>query len=208
MTRKVFLLTATILIVIVLAFFGLRSFRAPAPAPEVNVPTEESPRPVELTTDAIRSALRLADPSADLANGRGVSIVKQLDLTGDGQSEVLVNTGMGGAYTESFAILQLLKGEWVVAEFTNQTGDVHPAVSLLEGASVRNGEAFEVMPERGAFFTAHYEIGASESAVTLDACSGEAFVWNDYSDLFEYNSQLSSTTETRFCEDLRGKLNP
>jgi hypothetical protein len=142
-------------------------------------------------------------PELQVARGTGILIAQEADLTGDGITEALVDAGVGGAYTNSLVLMEVKNGGPVVSQLRTKEGDVIHADSFLSGASVRNGEETRLIPERGGIVSFHYSLASDGK--TPESCEAEAYVWDADTGFFEYQTGLSSSMKTTYCEDLANR---
>jgi hypothetical protein len=98
---------------------------------------------------AIREVLK--DDSQPEEKNEGLYVRSEVDITGDGIPEALVNLGRGGAYTDYLAIMRLQNGRPVAAMFKEPNGKTLP-LGFAEGASVRNTITVKLRPESHAVF--------------------------------------------------------
>ena len=85
------------------------------------------------------------------AERRWIDVVQTADITGDGIPEALVEYCHMGAYTSAAGLIRMENGNAVLASFRDQSKK--PAVmSLLRGASVRNGADAKLLPAEHAMY--------------------------------------------------------
>jgi hypothetical protein len=204
---KRLLLLALALVLIAGGFWYIKN-RAPAPAPEAaSNATSSDPAPARVEWEGllpeVQKTLLRESPELQVSRGTGITITEEADLTGDGITEVLVDAGVGGAYTNSLVLMEVKNGGPAVSQLRTKEGDVIHADSFLSGASVRNGEETRLIPERGGVVAFHYSL--KSDGITLDFCEAEAYVWDADTGLFEYQTGLSSSMRTTYCEDLANR---
>jgi hypothetical protein len=93
---------------------------------------------------ALESNFKLCNPDR-----RSIDVAQTADVTGDGVPEALVNYCHMGAYTSDLALIQVMGGKPVLAHFQGKKGKPFTR-GFLEGASVKNGEATKLLPEKHA----------------------------------------------------------
>jgi hypothetical protein len=134
---------------------------------------------------------------------RSIDVVQTTDVTGDGIPEALVNYCHMGAYTSDLALIQLIGGKPVSAHFQGKDGKVVKP-GFLEGASVRNGEATKLFPEKHAVYAIHW---STYNSGKLASCTVEAYVWAARSGTFDANGAVSKEIAKHACFQLRQELN-
>jgi hypothetical protein len=77
-----------------------------------------------------------------------------------------------GAYTSDLALIQLIGGKPVLAHSKDRTGSFFTP-GFLEGASVQNGEATKLLPEKHAVYAIHWN---TDNSGRLAACTVDAYV--------------------------------
>jgi hypothetical protein len=95
---------------------------------------------------ALESNFKLCDPDR-----KSIAVVQAADVTGDGVPEALVDYCHMGAYTSDLALIQLMGGKPALAHFQGTDGKPFTP-GFLEGASVKNGEATKLLPEKHAVY--------------------------------------------------------
>jgi hypothetical protein len=91
---------------------------------------------------ALESNFKLCDQDRRL-----IDVVQTADVTGDDVPEALVDYCHMGAYTSDLALIQLMDSKPVLANFQERAGKPFTP-GFLEGASVKNGEAAKLLPEK------------------------------------------------------------
>jgi hypothetical protein len=117
-----------------------------------------------------------------------VTVAEKADITGDGLSEFVLNTGNGGATSDAFSIFRWENNTAVYARFKEKSGEVKPAAVLSgSGGAGRYGFSYKLMPDDHAILITDYSIYGT----TDDFCSASVYVWNPQTKVFDYNSNLS-----------------
>jgi len=172
----------------------------PIPSPSV-LSSPDNSLPLPHNQDPLISEIRkiLKNSSLDLAvEERGpISIYQRADVTRDVVPELLIDVGSGGAYTQNMALFRLEDGKLILADFKRSDGETGP-IRFLNGASVRNGTAAQMLPEKDAIYQVFWHTddeGKSES------CRVEAYRWNEQTRTFDFNSELSKEIQIDFCKN-------
>jgi hypothetical protein len=150
---------------------------------------------------AIRESLN--KDSHARADQRGIGIFREADITGDGIPEALVTTGDGGAYTSDITLMRIENGKPVLARFKDRDGKVS-SVDFAEGSSVMHGVTVEMMPEKHALYSGHWDMDSTGKR--LSDCFVDAYQWNGSAKTFDYNSTLSTELKDRFCRKMTKEL--
>lgn len=116
------------------------------------------------------------------------------DLTGSGNSEALIYLGTGGAYTSTYVLMSLEKGEPAFMKFKLENGKIDVPV-FLGGSSVMNSEIIEMLPAKHAISATHC---SADVKVELYNCSVEYYQYNPATKLFEYDAKLSKAFRRAF----------
>jgi hypothetical protein len=134
---------------------------------------------------------------------RSIDVVQTADITGDGVPEALVDYCHMGAYTSDLALIQLMGGKPVLAHLQGKDGKPFTP-GFLEGASVKNGEATKLLPEKHSVYAIHWNTGNS---LKLASCTVDAYVWNAESGTFNANGAISKEIAKHACSQKRMELN-
>ncbi len=135
-----------------------------------------------------------------------VSIIEEVDLSGDGCTEVIVTTGNTGAYTAEYTILREENGNPIITELKEDSGQV-VSVSIGSGASVRNQVGYKTLPQQNGFYTVQKNYDYQEQSNTPDLleiladCDVNAYIWNSTTKLFEFDSNLAQSVAPTVCSD-------
>lgn len=129
-----------------------------------------------------------------------LAISEEKDITGDGVKEAFIDLGSGGAYTGYLALMKIEDSRPVLAQFRQEDGTISP-VLFLEGASVMNGEAVEMLSEKNAIYSGHWSKSIDgEPFGSLTDCDAEAYQWNEQLKVFEFSKILSLEIRPEFCQ--------
>jgi hypothetical protein len=164
---------------------------------------QPSPTPIDwkAMTPAIEAALESNFKLCD-QDRRLIDVVQTADVTGDGVPEALVDCCHMGAYTSDLALIQLMDGKPVLANFQARAGKPFTP-GFLEGASVKNGEAAKLLPEKHVVYAIHWY---TDDSGKLAACTVDAYVWAAKSGTFKANGAISKEIAKHACTQLRQDL--
>jgi hypothetical protein len=164
---------------------------------------QQSSTPIDwkVMTPGIEAALESKFKFCD-QDRRSIDVVQTADMTGDGVPEALVDYCHMGAYTSDLALIQLMGGKPVLAHFQGKDGKPFTA-GFLEGASVKNGEATKLLPEKHAVYAIHWK---TDDSGKLAACTVAAYVWAAKSRKFNANGAISKEIAKHACTQLRQDL--
>jgi hypothetical protein len=123
-------------------------------------------------------------------DGSGVTIYKTEDITGDGQAEVLVETGLHGANTGLYALIMIMDGEPVIAQIKNEEGEILNNFTFILGGGISTGLAIELSSDENAIFQGRSERNFETGEYYM--CNIDAYKWNPLTAMFEYNLDLSN----------------
>lgn len=154
----------------------------------------------EEKVDSIDTLIRAAFPGN--VNRGTVHVRETVDLTGDGKEEALVSFGVGGAYTEWLLLVRLENNEPVLAKYRRQ--DRSEAIAeFARGASVKNGITVE-------FHEGHHAVSSLEYSVSdeleIRTCGGKTYRWNETTELFEFDADLTAEIAAAYCRAEAEKL--
>lgn len=132
----------------------------------------------------------------------GVKISQQVDLTGDGISEAIVE-GNGG--NNGFATILIANSNGVeVAKVKNKNGIISPVYVYSVGRVAVN-ESYKFIPNENGFYTVSKTLDEradnSDSSHFMCATGAvSAYQWNPKTNLFEYNSALTAKYTASECK--------
>jgi hypothetical protein len=167
---------------------------------------QQSSTPIDWTP-GIESALESKFKFCE-QDRRSIDVVQTADIMGDGVPEALVDYCRMGAYTSDLALIQLMGGKPVLAHLQGKDGKPFTP-GFLEGASVKNGEATKLLPEKHAVYAIHWN---TDNSGKLAACTVDAYVWAAKSGTFNANGAISKEIAKQACSqkrlELSGESNP
>lgn len=130
-------------------------------------------------------------------NPRPASIFKEVDVTGDGIKEAMVNLGAGGAYTDWIVLMRMERDKPVLVKFQDANGEVS-VLTFNVGASARYSVQFNAVSEKRSVYSIEKEV--ADDGKSLTSCSLKAFTWNKNTNLFEYNQSLVTELKPELCK--------
>ncbi|WP_035354597.1 hypothetical protein [Edaphobacter aggregans] len=142
---------------------------------------------------AVQKAVNKEFPEA--GQHYAVTLSTTSDVTGMGTTEALIDIGCCGAYTHEVVVMRMEDDKPVFARFRGRDGKISTMV-FLAGASVRNGEAVELMPKEHAVYAGHWK---TNDQGKLSNCTGEGYAWDEVSKTFNFNLTLSRSLTKDFC---------
>ena len=125
------------------------------------------------------------------------------DVTGDGIPEALIDWCNGGASTDWLVLMRLDHDRPVEARFLAPKGKTP---DLFEGASVTHTKSVEFDPASRAVYTIAYDFDGIDQQTQLQKlahCKVYAYVWNDKTKTFDWNTVLSKRRTTTYCAEIR-----
>lgn len=140
------------------------------------------------------------DTKYQLGEKQPVSIHKQVDITGDGIPEALINLGTGGATIDFLTLMRIENDQPVYASFKKKDGVISPMIfNVGAGGAGRYGSNVEMLPDKNAIYYGEY----SQYGESTDYCFVDAYQWNPETKLFEYNPTLSKEIQKGYCQKVR-----
>jgi len=130
-----------------------------------------------------------------------IGIREEADLTGDGIPEALVYLGTGGAYTDYLAVMRVVNGKPIFADFKSRDGRISH-MNFAQGASVMHTIGVEVCRQQQAVFSFHHDL-SGDMAQKVVQCGGEAYRWNRKTDVFEFDESLTKRLTRTYCQQVR-----
>ncbi len=118
-----------------------------------------------------------------------VVLREAVDLTGDDLAEGVFE-GNGGNSGVAFILVKGIDGESFVAKQKDREGVVYPAQLLSVGRSMVQ-ETYELLPFENGFYTASLSFDDALGEFICIADGVNAYSWNSYIQLFEWNSELT-----------------
>ena len=133
----------------------------------------------------------------------GLDLSEEVDLTGDGINEAIVE-GNGGNNGVSFILIKNNNNQIDVANQKNKDGSIS-TVSLISIGRVMVSEGYEIVPSEKGFYTISLEIDESKdnSISSNFKCREDAvafYLWNPKTKLFEWDKPLTSKYTTQICK--------
>jgi len=147
-------------------------------------------------TTEVATALTAAFPDLTIAERSEVSIASKEELTGDSQTEALVFTGTGGASTDILTLVQIKDEVVRVLKWKKKDGTIAP-VQLIEGAAALYDDSVGTSPSEDAIYQGSV-VRNGDGEVT--GCTLDAYKWNSITELFEYDTAMSESVGTDYCE--------
>jgi hypothetical protein len=192
-----------IILVIAVAYLGYKLF--------VKVPPKEEAKPAPVQTvfdwkslskNEIETIVS-KEPDVYFEKDIGLSLTQEVDLTGDGKPEAIVN-GNGGNNEVSFILYKNREGNVSVAKLRNKNGELSPA-TLLEIGRVMVNASYKLLPSENGFYTSSLEFddSADNSETSHFKCgedSVNAFAWNSQKEWFEWNKALTDKYTVEVCK--------
>lgn len=132
-------------------------------------------------------------------DNRGIEVAETGEISIDRIPIALVEYCHMGAYTSDVAVLRLQRGAPVVVKFRDTKGRVI-APGFLSGASVRNGEATDLLAAKDAVYATHWQ---TDESGELQTCKIEAYVWNAQTATFDESERLRNELAETHCGTLR-----
>lgn len=144
--------------------------------------------------------LSLIDKQIYVEVSSGFSL-KETDVTGDGLPEGIF-TGNGGNNDASFILITDSKGEPELAKWRMEDGSVS-VVSLLSVGRVAFQEGYVLVPEQQGFYLISKSLDRTqsefESNFICNPGGAPFFKWNERTELFEWNEELTALYTSEVC---------
>ena len=109
-----------------------------------------------------------------------------------------MTTGGSGAYVEELTLMREDGNNPIIAKLKNNNGQVD-SVLIGAGASVRNQVGYKTLPQQNGFYSFQKNIDEQGGQMILAGCSVDAYVWNNSTKIFEYNSNLVQSVMPLVC---------
>src|SRR3989344_4851045 len=93
-------------------------------------------------------------------------LFSEIDVNGDGEEDLLVDLGVGGAYTTSINIILIKEGKPELAMVRDKDGQEY-TFGFLSGASVRNSLGYKIHSDLGAITTIYISSNVEEGSNEL-----------------------------------------
>lgn len=132
---------------------------------------------------------------------RPISVYKEVDVTGDGIPEVIVDSGDGGAHSEIYYLVRLKNSKPELVSFLGASGVSSPYEFLIS-ASAGNGATFNFEADKN---TIYQESWVFESTNKID-CEVEAYRWNSIQDKFVYSGLDSQRINSLYCPQIKKQM--
>lgn len=130
-------------------------------------------------------------------------ITEQLDITGDGAPEYIVNLGNGGAAMDAYAIAKIVNGKPVLPKLKDADGTTAwQALLSGSGGSGRYANSFFIDSEKQSVTVKSYSIYGEPG----DYCYARVYEWNEASGNFEYSQELSEPHQKELeakCDEVK-----
>jgi len=123
-----------------------------------------------------------------------ITISETLDLNGDRLTDA-VFSGIGGNAGVSFILLNS-NGQPTVAQQQSRLGFVGP-VALYQVGRVGTSMGYELLPEENGYYILEKRL--DQTTESLACYSLDVLVWNESTEIFEYNQVLSDQYYTQEC---------
>lgn len=218
MNQKGFVNIVLIVLVVVLAgtlgYVTLVKKSAPTKQPQTSnsqntqetpPPTTNNPPATAKTIDwnslipSIRTILKQTFPNEPIEESRSISVYKEVDITGDGIPEGLVNLGTGGATTDFVTLVKVENNKPIAPLFKQKDGKISTLIFTSgSGGAGRYGSDANLIENKNAIYSTHY-FAYNENN---DSCGAEAYQWNPQTKLFEFNASLSSEAGQNYCSSV------
>jgi hypothetical protein len=132
-------------------------------------------------------------------NLKNLRVEKEIDLTGDGLPEILIDLGSGGAAIENYILLTLIDNQPQLLRFKKKSDEIDYLIfSQGTGGAGRYGLMIEFLPQENAIYQASYSAYNLES----DYCQVSYYKYNQKKKIFEYNLSLSNQYQRIYCQKI------
>jgi hypothetical protein len=129
----------------------------------------------------------------------GLNFSEEMDLTGDGIPEAIIE-GNGGNNGVSFILIKNDKNDISIAKQKNKDGTIS-TISLLSVGRAMVSEGFELAPNDKGFYTVSKYYDEKIEKFKCNPDNGLSFYsWNTQTNLFEWDSVLTKKYTTEVCK--------
>lgn len=152
--------------------------------------SDYQPKPVSLIekySDLLPSIQTLL--KSEISNQVGdVSPEKEVDITGDGRPELLLDLGYGGATSSTESIVKIDNNIPKVVKVKDSSGKIINFSALSGGGGAgRYGFGVDMIKSANSIKTTSYYVYGDSN----DTCEANVYTWNSSSKIFEYNKTES-----------------
>lgn len=160
----------------------------------------------EMTSDpefrnSIAAAVQAETNSQTVLDVNSIRATQQIDMTGDGVPEYLVNLGPGGASNDAYALIMMENGQPTLARFRAANNETYWESMLTgSGGAGRFFNDFVLDPSTRTIYFKSFSIYGELG----DYCLASAYTWDEASRTFAYNSRLSITAQADMNALCRG----